>query len=271
MKQVHTNEPSVDDLYLKKYTHLSNALRELLPTIQFLKEKTTTNNADFELETRLGKIIASKNNKSKFESHVSRDIFKNSLHSLENYKDWYCVSDMKESHVYYYHVDLLGEVRTEVFFDERGKTTKHMQKTLIDKKTFIMDTTNEIQLKDTWDIRVSLSKEKPLMDGDVPPIVNTTQVRIRQRKSFYSSTKNTGYDKPIWRFDYTMVWSGNNFENAEIQQRTCPPKYQIECELLEPSFVLSTNGVMSCCVEILLKTLDLIELNDDYILTTIAS
>jgi hypothetical protein len=76
--------------------------------------------------------------------------------------------------------------------------------------------------------RISLSAERNLPDEIVPCLVEPVFTRIKQRKSFRYRNSNGSV---VWRFDFTLVWSGVNRTEAEQKQFSEEPAYEFEVEL----------------------------------------
>lgn len=79
--------------------------------------------------------------------------------------------------------------------------------------------------------KVAVSREAPVEAEMLPVIVpHTKHVRIKQRRSFSYTSERTGV---VWRFDFTMSWSGVTKTEAETAQRAgAPPVYELEIELV---------------------------------------
>lgn len=63
-------------------------------------------------------------------------------------------------------------------------------------------------------------------------------------------------DKPIWRFDFTMVWAGESKSKAEENQKKIPPEFHIECELVEPFKYFGKKDDFYIASSLLLKMTD---------------
>lgn len=79
--------------------------------------------------------------------------------------------------------------------------------------------------------KVAVSREAPVPAEMLPIIVPSTKhVRIKQRRSFIYTSERTGV---VWRFDFTMSWSGTTKTKAETAQRAgAAPVYELEIELV---------------------------------------
>jgi hypothetical protein len=63
------------------------------------------------------------------------------------------------------------------------------------------------------------------------------RVRIKQRRSFLYTPSSA--QQPVWRFDFTLVWSGRTFGQAQQRQQLEEPDFELECEFLDPASYLS--------------------------------
>jgi hypothetical protein len=99
------------------------------------------------------------------------------------------------------------------------------------------------------DIRISLKTEDAIVQ--LQPCVSTTLVRIKQRRRFITNCKK-------WAFDFSMIWSGANKDEAEINQSQKDPHFEIECELIDAQRVLDTQDDARIACSLLLKMTDLL-------------
>lgn len=84
----------------------------------------------------------------------------------------------------------------------------------------------------TWDVRVALASETPLMlPASVPHAVRTQRMAIRQRQRFVVRGPCPS-GPPAWAIDFTVVWVGRTRTEAEHAQhdRTKAPEFHIEWE-----------------------------------------
>jgi hypothetical protein len=79
-----------------------------------------------------------------------------------------------------------------------------------------------------------------------------------QRQSFIYKSQST--DRPLWRFDFSLVWSGATKAEAEQNQVNNPPQCEVECECLDLSYAMDQLGrdERYMAMDLLLKSTDLI-------------
>lgn len=108
--------------------------------------------------------------------------------------------------------------------------------------TMLKNAGNNAAAQHYFDMRIDLNREKEIPQDDprLPHLINTTHMRIKQRKSYMYASK--GALQPTWQFDVTLSWSGKTKTEAEAKQQSEPPVCEVECELLNPRHVLIENG-----------------------------
>jgi hypothetical protein len=111
------------------------------------------------------------------------------------------------------------------------------------------------------DVRVALSEERVLDEDSLPPLGPgrpPLRVRIKQRRSFYYTPSNA--ERPVWRFDFTLVWAGRTFAQAQQRQMYEEPGFELECEFLDPPSCLAQQSDDWAVAEgLLLKLSDFLE------------
>jgi len=102
-----------------------------------------------------------------------------------------------------------------------------------------------------WYFSWAWSTEMQLTNG-LPFIVNTTSVRIVQRKSFISQSKQ-------WRLDFSIEWVAPNYEKAIESQFNTFPVPSIELEFIGDRSLLrqDENKLMTEALDIFSKLLDI--------------
>lgn len=169
-----------------------------------------------ELEARLGRVVQGRFCPGVTRSHMDKLV--KSLVTL-------CASDptsltavhdtwREEENYYFEHAGVRMRTRVD-FVDDKsfGIHSQTIQKTVID--SLLLKT-------HTVDVRIALARETKVRDP--PPIVDTTHVRVKQVRRFRVERS------PVW-IDCTMQWNGTTRTDAERQQMTSDPCFEIECEL----------------------------------------
>lgn len=162
-----------------------------------------------ELELRLGAIDG-----QRFDPSISKADMDQLLRTLgsEDGAEW------RESHDVFF-VDGDRTVRTTVTFDDCDFTmaTTHVVK-------------ERLGVIDAPRYRVAWATETSVVRDSLPFAAEVQHMRIKQRRSIEVTPPEI--QSPLWRYDFTMVWSGNNKQEAEIRQRTTEPRYELEVEVL---------------------------------------
>ena len=99
------------------------------------------------------------------------------------------------------------------------------------------------------DIRVSLKMEEPILR--IQTCVSTTLVRIKQRRRFVTSDG-------MWSFDFAMLWKGRTKTEAEQEQASKDPSFEVECELVDAPKALALHSDARIATSLLLKMCDLL-------------
>jgi hypothetical protein len=165
-----------------------------------------------ELEIRLGH-----SRPRGFDASVSKEDMDVLLRTLTEAGD-VDTREWRESHDYFYGSDR-GVVRTTVEFDaiDFTMTTTHLIKSRLGNV-------------DLPRFRVAWASEAPVAKQDVPFATEVQHMRIKQRRSI--EIRPPELTVPLWRYDFTMVWSGRNKQEAEVSQRSGPPRYELEVEVV---------------------------------------
>lgn len=236
--------PSYINIYPEIRPALLNTKRlvDQLPSAEKLSLYT---DGTFELECRLGHL--SLDGKNSFTPGVSAQFHERLLTEMEEYAvqstngtgGWFAVQDWEEQHDYFYELPPSPEdmrpqgvlMRTTVRFLPTGIQTKHICKHNRDHVEFRY-VSQEAGTAEGYDLRVSLNYEQEFKCDQIPQRVESKFVRIKSRKSYQHRSTNS--DKPTWSIDFTKSWSGTNRMEAELQQRSVPPVYEVEVECLDP-------------------------------------
>lgn len=244
---------------LQQINYCQRATERLVNRLENSVSQSDGNDANtfWELEVRFGQITD-----AGFCPGTTYNFFMNVLHWFETCTEWVNVEDWTEIHEFYYRVDR-RIVRTTVTFGGGSVQTEHKWKQKHDKHNFFCRR-DRIPASHAnpnfWpDFRIELSSEEAVT-GQLPEVIDTALVRIKQRKSFfYKMPTDTGDATPLWRYDFTRCWSGKTMAEAEQNQRsssTVEPRYEIELECCNPLAVLKEYGMERMVKSLLLKTND---------------
>ena len=225
--------------WIDRYPHISSALEQTTAVVARLRA-----NPEAELEVRLGSW---RPDDSKFVPGVSRahidrviDMMQGSRH-LEGDADWV------EEQDFFFEQDGV-QYRTRVSYDN---TTMQIVPTTIRKEQ--LETATFVALARNsalgTDLRVSLKHEIKVLRTN--PCVQTSLVRIKQRRRFVTIDKK-------WAYDFTMSWSGATKTKAEACQSSCDPVFEVECELLDAPAALAEKDDARLAASLLLKGCDLL-------------
>lgn len=195
-----------------------------------------------EFEARLGYY------KGHFVTNVGESFF-NRIH------DWVAkcpdiTQTEKTEHHDFTYIHNGERLRTRVIFDAMDM---NMKKHTVYKQR-IKDVTLNAQNGSGLCTRIQLSSETPYL-GTLPSVTSTEHMRIVQRKS---------YTIGPWRYDFSKVCEGKNRMEAEENKENCKFHYEIECELVDLSYLKTRNNEY-VAESTLLKMTDLA--NTDWILT----
>lgn len=222
--------------WLLKYPHINKCISSLTEIIELSRHTK-----DCELEARFGLCG------EKFIAGVDRKTMDSIVTMMTNSS--YVKGDevWVEEHDFYYDYDG-KKIRTRVNFntDTMNISTESTEKKLI-HSIDCLHLINGIT-RGPNDVRISLKTEKKVFA--VPPSVNSTLVRIKQRRRFVTLNN-------VWAFDFSMTWSGKTKTDAETNQMNNEPIYEIECELLDNSY-FTTHSNDYIAASILLKMHDLL-------------
>lgn len=206
---------------------------------QYRKMCKTNSHDSVELELRFG----TQNSRGKFTPGRTRDFLDNALNLVQG-SSVMQQSDWCEHHDYFYNALNGDEVRTRIIFD-----TDNLE---LERKTIQKQRVADIMLIDGDDmVRISLSKEETYTK-DLPVVVNTSHVRIQQRRCFTYGEPN---GPPNWCYDFSITWFGATKTAAELQQQNSEPKFEMEVELVNPSY-LARHANAYISNSILLKACD---------------
>ena len=102
--------------------------------------------------------------------------------------------------------------------------------------------------------RVTLSREVPVNDSRLPPAINTSHVRIQQRRHFdYVPSDAT---RCLCRYEMSEVCHGATKSEAEKAHLNKKSRCELELEFCDPSY-FRRHGNLYCAHSMLLKACDL--------------
>mmetsp|Transcript_42150 Transcript_42150/g.132764 ORF Transcript_42150/g.132764 Transcript_42150/m.132764 type:complete len:747 (-) Transcript_42150:855-3095(-) len=225
---------------------IKDAIEETIPMVASLRSNVFKNvsgsladgSTSYELEARLGKWLpGTSGSPGRFRNGVTREFMDRVLGMCEGWDDWTEHGEWKEIHDYILKVGS-NQYRVAVAFNEdtQQATKMVLQKKILKIKDFAYISTigdGQPLTALSSDVRIALSEER-ILKGDPAIIRNGTQIRVRikQRKSFLYTPSNAA--KPVWRFDFTLVWSGKTLGQARNQQMNTEPDFELECECIDP-------------------------------------
>ena len=186
-------------------------------TIGILMEmiQQCASNPCYELEARLGHL----NDNGTFIPGVARSHMDQLIRGMDilvaretNEMKTECDEWIEEEN--YYFTNNQRKMRSRVSFDAQQLriNTTTIEKTII--KSIILKS-------HVMDVRICLSKENVV--ASVPSIINTTHVRLKQRRTFTSNTSP-------FIVDCSIIWVGKTKTLAEKEQMSKEPLFEIECE-----------------------------------------
>ena len=224
-----------------KWKTKSPVLGETIPPVAKIVALLRKNPAA-ELEARFGV-----HESSRFRSGVSRFEIDRVMSMMLKSPHVDTTDEWTEEQDFFFTVDDKS-YRTRVRYDSSNMAIKPQTivKTTIATQDILVQGSDDMR---TNDIRISLKTEEPIVQ--LQSCVSTTLVRIKQRRRFVTNCKR-------WAFDFAMVWSGRNKNEAETRQASSDPHFEIECELIDARRVLETQDDARIACSLLLKTMDLL-------------
>ena len=222
--------------WAQKYPHIGNCVDAVASIVQKLRSQP-----DAELEARFGVI------RDRFVPGVSRAEIDRIIAMMQTspyvsgQDEW-----IEEQDFLYTHDG--RQFRTRVNYDS---VTMQVVPHTIEKRLLglqdiaIMDSAQQ----GCGHVRVALKSESSI--SRVQPCVQTTMVRIKQRRRFVT---NCG----MWAFDFALLWSGRTKTEAEQMQSTTDPLFEVECELIDAQKMLAMHDNERIAASLLLKVHDLV-------------
>ena len=230
-------------MWEQKYPSLKHVIHDVTPMIELLRAHPT-----YELEARFGVVNP---NTGRFCTGVDRATIDRIISMVQNSSYVITINNqwIEEHDVFYTHNETNFRTRVEFNNETMQVTPTTIVKKNIENQTFL-NTTNYLRTNN-MDVRVSLKDE--ITVTKLPLSVIPTQVRIKQKKRFLTECKR-------WAFDFSMSWSGTAKTEAENKQMTCDPVFEIECELIDHSYMNDRDNE-HVAVSLLLKMLDFMDSN----------
>jgi hypothetical protein len=199
-------------------------------------------NRCLEFELRIGKMID-----GSFSSGVTSTLFE------ELYKDLTKCEEISKNETWKETMDVFfnhkgEEYRTRVSYPNNNM--KIVSETIIKRK---LDTAN-IKTSGKYNLRLNISEEEEVKDGDIPILVEPTYVRLKQTISFFIMDNQT----KKWSIDLSKSWGAKTRTQVEEKQHNETPKYEIECELVDTKVYVDTNTNEHITSSLIMKGLDLL-------------
>lgn len=168
-----------------------------------------------ELELRMGRRSG-----HGFAATVTKEEMDTVLRTIADSNPFHDTQEWIESHDYFFQHD--GQmVRSSVTFDvtDFSMLTVHVVK-------------KRIARTDAQRFRVAAATESPVQAKTLPFATSVDHMRIKQRRSI--CVRPPELTKPLWRYDFTIVWGADSKQQAELMQRAGPANYEVEVEVLAP-------------------------------------
>lgn len=219
-----------------RYPTLYTAIETTIPLVAKLRMQP-----DAELEARFGTVTS-----SVFEAGVSRKMIDHIIEMMQS-SSYVTGSEWNEEQDFMFNDPVTGSSRrsrVQYCSETMSVTTETVQKKLLANATFGVFPINAKRSEPAQSIRVSLKEEKVVQV--TAPCVQTTLVRIKQRRRF------TTIDK-MWAFDFAVTWSGETKTIAEHNQSHNDPVFEIECELINPAEAFAIYDDAHIATSLLLK------------------
>lgn len=165
--------------------------------------------------------------------------------AMDACEEWDTVSGWTEIDDFFFNVDMDSEivpVRTTRTVGETGDLKiSHIRKERVNQ-CFVSVLNCDAVVKSA---KVVFSTEEQLLEADLPKVTPTTNVRIKERKSYHWGS---------WRFDITKSWSAPNYSQATSKRDAgSDTRYEVEIELADARSYLDTNSTEYVALSLLMK------------------
>ncbi len=230
-----------------KYPEILQCIQPTAEVIQILRD-----NPSCELEARFGKMV-----ENRFKPGVDRNTMDTIIEAMQKSPFVKGEDEWKEETDFYFEHEH-KQLRTRVSYDSN---TMVITPETTEKKMMCapVDCLHKIETKyGNMDVRISLKTEHVV--NDVAAAVNSTLVRIKQRRRFVT-------DNNMWAFDFSMTWSGKTKSDAEYSQMNNDAVYEIECELLKNEIYMENKTNEHVAASLLLKMKDLLPNQSSLVMT----
>lgn len=204
-----------------KYPEYAEACQAIGPALKRVR-LAAHNTQHVELEGRLGFWSED----GHFVNGVTETFFNDSIKDLKQHAGWLSETpDFVPIHdVLYTHNG--RNIRTSVAYHPGQTDIAHITKTQTSKFELVRPHSG-------FAFRVSIALEETVQESDVPDVtISPTFFRIKHRKTFVSTSKDSKKKAPHWAIDFTRVWEGQTQKEAEQKQKTEKPRYEVEVEAL---------------------------------------
>jgi len=176
---------------------------------------------------------------------LSKSAWTGIVAAMDACEEWTNISSWNEIHDFFFSVDMDGEmvpVRTSRSVNKDGRTeVLHIRKHRVDQCFVGIGNCNTIATS----AKVIFSTEEILLESDLPKVTPTTNVRIKERKSYMWGS---------WRFDVTKSWSAPTYSQATTKRdQNSDTGYEVEIELADTRTYLSANSTEYVALSLLMK------------------
>ena len=233
-----------------KYPDILQCITPTANVIRILRE-----NPSCELEARFGKMI-----NGRFKPGVDRNTMDTIIEAMQKSAFVKGEDEWKEETDFYFEQNN-KQLRTRVSYDSNTMT---ITPETTEKKIMCapIDCFHKIENKSgDMDVRISLKTEDVITD--ISSAVNSSLVRIKQRRRFVT-------DNNMWAFDFSMTWSGTTKSEAEFSQMNYDAVYEIECELLKNELYLIDKTDEHVAASLLLKMKDLLPAHSSLVMSGVS-
>jgi hypothetical protein len=194
-----------------------------------------------ELEVRFGRC-----DHGRFTPGMSPEQMDRIVEEIRTCRDWTAVTDDWVLSMLFFHGSTIpGDtrtLRTESIY--RSATTHEVnciEKRLIQNSTYAVDL-SELPGDGAapTDFRVAVAVENKVPNDDIPFAERPTRCTVRMRLEFLYTP--LGRSRPAWSFMLTRRWSAADFHQALLNKEMDPPQCDIELELIDQSYLQSTES-----------------------------
>lgn len=169
------------------------------------------------------KLNSSKNIELETRFVLCREKYEEIEEHFDSSSVWDKIVPYRESHDFFFdNKSKNKQIRATIIFND--------EKLEIDKTYIYKTKIQKICYEVNPRINIVLSSEESVKGDDIPIIVKTDFMRIKQRKSFFYSSSYS--NKAFLRYDFTRSWESTDRTKAEFIQRNEDPKYEIEIEFI---------------------------------------